>query len=78
MTPDRETADKYFDMCQKIADQSKDSNVIMEVLFIDGVMDRNMAEYESARDKILKVIDFSERKKDTTNIDRIHLKVIID
>lgn len=62
-------------MCQDIASQSQDSNAILEVLFIGAVRDNNANKYELAKEKMLKVLDYSERHNDTVNIDRIHYHI---
>ncbi|MDF1697265.1 MAG: histidine kinase dimerization/phosphoacceptor domain -containing protein [Saprospiraceae bacterium] len=65
----------YFSMCEEIARQSKDSNSIIEVLFIGGVRDLKKNKLESAKEKILEVIDYSERHSDIDNINRIHYHI---
>lgn len=72
---DEDKAAKYFKMCEDIASQSKDSNTIMEVLFIGGVRDSNAKDYRTAKEKMLKVLDYSERHHDTTNINRLHFHI---
>jgi len=72
---EKEKAKKYFEMCEDIASQSQDSNTIIEVMFIGGVRDRKANDFLSAKDKILKVLDYSERHLDTTNINRIHFHI---
>lgn len=62
-------------MCEEIARQSKDSNSIIEVLFIGGVRDLKKNKLESAKEKILEVIDYSERHSDIDNINRIHYHI---
>jgi two-component sensor histidine kinase len=72
---EKEKAKKYFAMCEEIARQSLDSNTIIEVLFIGGVRDRKTKDYTKAKEKVLKVLDYSERHNDTTNINRIHYHI---
>ncbi len=65
----------YFEMCKDIADQSKDSNTIYEVMFIEGVRDNKQKKYTEAKEKVLQALDFSQRHKDSTNINRIHYHI---
>lgn len=62
-------------MCKDIASESQDSNTIVEVMFIDGVRDNKVKDYEIAKEKILSALDYSERHKDSTNINRIHYHI---
>ena len=72
---EREKSNIYFNMCKDIASQSKDSNTIYEVMFIDGVRDNKDGQYEMAKEKILSALDYSLRHQDTTNVNRIHFHI---